>query len=101
MISPVIFFTLVIGVIEGFQYFTEAYVANITASNGDVERPRSSAQSMLFFTTRLYQVGLDPLPDGLRVGARVGAARHHADLHARSILKTSRRWVFYQGGESR
>ena len=36
MISPVIFFTLVIGVIYGFQYFTEAYVANVTASNGDV-----------------------------------------------------------------
>ena len=32
MISPVIFFSLVIGVIYGFQLFTQAYVASLAAS---------------------------------------------------------------------
>jgi multiple sugar transport system permease protein len=30
MITPVIFFSLVIGVIQAFQYFTQAYVASTT-----------------------------------------------------------------------
>ena len=36
MLTPVIFFTLIIGIIDGFQYFDQAYVAAPTAAGGGV-----------------------------------------------------------------
>src|SRR4029078_11625078 len=97
MISPVIFFSLVIGVIEGFQEFTSAYVANLTESNGDVNTLGSPLQSLLFFTTRLYQAGWvryqlgeESAMDWLLLVVTL--------ICTLIILKTSSRWVFYQGG---
>jgi multiple sugar transport system permease protein len=60
MISPVIFFTAVIGVIYGFQYFTEAYVvgASIGGAAGSSSSSLGSPQgSTLFYTIWLYQQG--------------------------------------------
>jgi len=58
MLSPVILFTLVIGVITAFQYFTEAYVAGNSASGmtpGDPSAPLGEPQgSLLFYSTWLY-----------------------------------------------
>ncbi len=34
MLTPVIFFTLIIGIIDGFQYFDQAYVSSTTAGDG-------------------------------------------------------------------
>ena len=98
MISPVIFFTLVIGVIEGFQTFTEAYVANLTASNGDVNGLGAPLQSLLFFTTRLYQVGWLKYQMGY-ASALAWLLLVITLICTLIILKTSSRWVFYQGGE--
>jgi len=100
MISPVIFFTLVIGVIEGFQTFTEAYVANLTASNGDVNGLGAPLQSLLFFTTRLYQVGWLRYQMGY-ASALAWLLLVITLICTLIILKSSSRWVFYQGGESR
>jgi multiple sugar transport system permease protein len=98
MISPVIFFSLVIGIIEGFQFFTEAYVANVTESGGDVNALGSPLNSMLFFTTRLYQAGW--------LNFQMGYASSLAwvlllitIVCTLVIMKTSSRWVFYQGGD--
>ena len=42
-LSPVLFFTLVIGVIAGFQYFTQAYVASFAVSGKQPRKlPRPS-----------------------------------------------------------
>ena len=59
-LSPVILFAIVTGMIYTFQYFTEAFVASGSASS---IRPGSShllgypGQSLLFYTTDLYQQG--------------------------------------------
>jgi multiple sugar transport system permease protein len=97
MISPVIFFSLVIGVIEGFQTFTEAYVANLTTSNGDPNSLGSPLQSLLFFTTRLYQAGWQNFQMGY-ASALAWILLIITLICTLIILKTSSRWVFYQGG---
>jgi len=97
LISPVIFFSLVIGVIEGFQEFTSAYVANLTESGGDVNALGSPLQSLLFFTTRLYQAGWLRYQMGY-ASALAWLLLVVTLICTLIILKTSSRWVFYQGG---
>jgi multiple sugar transport system permease protein len=97
LISPVIFFSLVIGVIEGFQFFTEAYVANVTLNGGDVNSLGSPLQSLLFFTTRLYQAGWLDFKMGY-ASALAWVLLAVTMVCTLIIMKTSSRWVFYQGG---
>jgi multiple sugar transport system permease protein len=97
MISPVIFFSLVIGVIEGFQTFTAAYVANVTESGGDVNALGDPLRSLLFFTTRLYQEGWLQFRMGY-ASALAWVLLIITLICTLIILKTSSRWVFYQGG---
>jgi multiple sugar transport system permease protein len=55
MITPVIFFNLVMGMIGFFQYFTEAYVMTRgVSSNADAGGP---AESTLFYSIYLFQNG--------------------------------------------
>jgi multiple sugar transport system permease protein len=60
-ISPVILFSVVIGVIEAMQYFTQAYVAATIARGGQAGDSLSALgypeQSTLFFPVLLYQQG--------------------------------------------
>jgi multiple sugar transport system permease protein len=100
MISPVIFFSLVIGIIEGFQYFTEAYVANVTENFGDVNTLGSPLNSTLFFTTRLYQAGWLKFQMGY-ASALAWVLLLITMVCTLVIMKTSSRWVFYQGGDMR
>jgi len=100
MISPVIFFTAVIGVIYGFQYFTEAYV--VGASIGGAAGSSSSslgapAGSTLFYTIWLYQQGFEAFHLGY---ASAMAWMLFAIVMAFTLvlIKSSNRWVFYQGG---
>jgi multiple sugar transport system permease protein len=101
MISPVIFFSLVIGVIYGFQLFTQAYVASIAASGSSVTDVASNLGfpqgSMLFYALYLYQQGFQSF--------RMGYASSMAwilflitMLCTLAMIKGSRRWVHYQGG---
>src|SRR5207244_13158400 len=55
MISPVIFFSLVIGVIDGFQYFTQAYVAAAAISGpGQINFVGAPQNSTMFYSLYLY-----------------------------------------------
>jgi multiple sugar transport system permease protein len=100
MISPVIFFSAVIGVIYGFQYFTEAYVA-AGAAGGSTQVGGPSLgfpqYSTLFYGIWLYEQGF--------VNFHFGYASAMAWILfliimacTLVIIRTSRRWVFYQGG---
>ncbi|NPV80294.1 MAG: sugar ABC transporter permease [Firmicutes bacterium] len=51
MVSPVIFFNLIMGLIGYFQYFTEAYIMTY-AGAGQLGGP---AESTMFYATYLYQ----------------------------------------------
>jgi multiple sugar transport system permease protein len=100
MISPVIFFTAVIGVIYGFQYFTEAYVvgASIGGAAGSSSSSLGAPQgSTLFYTIWLYQQGFEAFHLGY---ASAMAWMLFAIVMACTLvlIKSSNRWVFYQGG---
>jgi multiple sugar transport system permease protein len=100
LISPVIFFTAVIGVIYGFQYFTEAYVVGASvggAAGGSSSALGSPQGSTLFYTIWLYQNGFE----GFHLGyASAMAWMLFLIVMACTLvlIKSSNRWVFYQGG---
>lgn len=97
-ISPVIFFSLLTGMINAFQYFTEGFVASGSANpllsgNDSVGYP---ANSLLFFTTQLYREGF--------VYFRTGYSAAMAWLlflvvfgFTLVFIRGSRRLVFYAG----
>ncbi|MET0791851.1 MAG: sugar ABC transporter permease [Polyangiaceae bacterium] len=86
MISPVIYFNVVLSIIAGFQAFTQAFV--MTGSTGAPER------STLFYVLNLYNVGFQDL--------RMGYASAMAWVLFVIILgltfgatRLSKRWVSY------
>ena len=90
MISPVIFFNLVIGIIGSFQVFTTAYLA----TNG------GPAYGSLFYVLYLYQSAFEFL--------KMGYASALAWVLFLIILvftllqfRIADRWVYYEGGVSR
>ena len=95
MISPVIFFSVLIGMIQGFQYFTQAFVIS---KAGDQDHEVGFPQdSLLFYTSRLYQQGFE----GFHMGyaAALSWVMFVVIMIATLLLiRSSRRWVHYQGG---
>jgi multiple sugar transport system permease protein len=86
MISPVIYFNVVLSIIAGFQAFTQAFI--MTGSTGAPER------ATLFYVLNLYNVGFQDL--------RMGYASAMAWVLFLVILaltfaatKLSKRWVSY------
>lgn len=87
MISPVIYFNVVLSIIGGFQVFTQAFI--MTGSTGAPER------SLLFYVLNLYNVGFQDL--------RMGYASAMATILFIIILvltfaatKLSQRYVTYE-----
>ncbi len=101
MISPVIFFSLVIGVIYGFQLFTAAYAASLATSGSTVTDAASSLGapqgSMLFYSIYLYQQGFQDFRMGY-ASAMAWVLFLITMLCTLLIIRGSRRWVHYQGG---
>jgi multiple sugar transport system permease protein len=90
MITPVIFFNLIMGVIGAFQSFTIPF----TLTNGD----GSPAQSLLFYSMYLFRNAFMTL--------RMGSASAMAWMLLVVVLiatliifGTASRWVYYRGGE--
>jgi multiple sugar transport system permease protein len=91
-ISPVILFSLVIGVIYGFQYFTEGYVASGGADN--LGEPQGS---LLFYPIWLYQQGFQYFHMGY-ASAMAWVLFLIIMACTLVLIRTSKRWVHYQGG---
>jgi len=95
MLTPVIFFTLIIGIIDGFQYFDQAYVSATTTGNG-VGDPQNS---LLFYSVWLYQQAFTYFHMGY--AAAMAWVLFLATMVLTAVLLlTSRRWVHYGGGLS-
>ena len=102
-ISPVILFSVVIGVIAGLQYFTQAYVASNVASGqasqaGDqtVNNLGYPEASTLFYPVLLYQHGFRFFNMGYASALSV-LLLVVAFTVTMLILRYSRRWVHYVG----
>jgi len=91
MISPVIFFALVTGVIYGFQYFTEAYVAS--GGGASLGSPQGS---LLFYPIYLYEQGFQSFHMGY-ASALAWVLFLIIMLCTLILIRSSRRWGQYQG----
>jgi multiple sugar transport system permease protein len=92
MISPVIFFSLVIGVIDAFQYFTEAYIP--AGGRDHLGEPQGST---MVYGVRLFQEGFDNLHLGY-AAAMAWVLFIIIMICTAVLIRTSDRWVHYQGG---
>jgi multiple sugar transport system permease protein len=92
MISPVIFFAVVTGVIYGFQYFTEGYVA--AGGAGSLGNPQGS---LLFYPIWLYQQAFESFHLGY-ASAMAWMLFLIIMICTLILIRTSKRWVHYQGG---
>jgi len=90
MISPIIFYNLTLALIGSFQYFTQAYI--ISNGRGD---PNFAT---LFYNLYLYQQSFSYLDMGY--GCAMAWAMFIVVLLLTAVLfSTSRRWVYYAGGD--
>jgi len=91
MISPVIFFSVVIGVIFGFQYFTQAYIA----SGGQLHLGEPQG-SMRFYAVWMFQ---QIQYSHMGYASALAWVLFLVVMACTVVLiKASRRWVHYQGG---
>jgi multiple sugar transport system permease protein len=100
-ISPVILFAVVIGVIEGLQYFTQAYVAaNVAGGSASYSAEGASElgypeDSTLFYPILLYQQGFRYFNMGY-ASAMAMMLLAVAFAVTFVIVRHSRRFVHYQ-----
>ncbi|MGZ4148763.1 MAG: carbohydrate ABC transporter permease, partial [Actinomycetota bacterium] len=94
MISPVIFFIVVTGIIWGFQYFTEAYVASWNTTSQVIGAPQNS---LLFYSVYLYQQGFTLFKMGY-ASSMAWVLLVITMICTLAVLRGSRRWIHYQGG---
>jgi|tagenome__1003787_1003787.scaffolds.fasta_scaffold20950873_3 multiple sugar transport system permease protein len=98
IVSPVIFFSTVIGVIYGFQFFTEAYVVSTATSAGEQASTSlgSPDNSLMFYGTWLYQQGFGYFHMGY-ASAMAWVLFVVIMLCTFVLIKSSSRWVHYGG----
>jgi multiple sugar transport system permease protein len=89
LMTPVIFFSTVTGVIGSFQYFTQAYVAS-----GQVN---DYSHSMYFYATHIYHSAFKAYEMGY-ASALAWVLLVITLLCTLVILKTQKRWVHYPNG---
>ena len=100
-ISPVIFFSVVTGVIYGFQYFTHAYVASFATSGSATQAAAGNVggplDSTLFYSLYLYIKGFGHFQMGY-ASAMAWILFLITMVCTVILIRTSRRWVHYSAG---
>lgn len=89
MLSPVLFFNLVLETIHSFQVFASAF---IIAQGG-----RGPANSLLFYTLYLYESGFGPRGQLGYAAAMAWLLVIAVGIITLVFFRTSRYWVFYAG----
>lgn len=98
MISPVLYFASLTGIIEGFQYFAQGYVVS-KAVSGSASVLGAPENSLLFYSTTLYQQGYTYFHMGY-ASALSWVLFLTILVSALTLVWSSRRWVYYGGGGS-
>jgi len=89
MLSPVIFFNLVMGVIQAVQAFTQVYI--VSDGKGD------PAGSTLLFSLHLFLAAFKELDMGY-ASAMAWVLFVAVVIVTALLFRTSRHWVYYEGG---
>lgn len=92
LLTPVIFFELIISIIAALGYFTVPYV--VTNGTG------TPANSLLLFALILYRDAFFDFKMGF-ASAMAWAATIIVFILTYIVFRTSNRWVFYQSGDNR
>jgi multiple sugar transport system permease protein len=92
MLTPVVFYELILGIIGGFQYFVVPYV--VTGGTGN------PANSLTLFAVLLYRDAFFNFKMGY-ASAMAWSAMVVIFALTFVVFRTSNRWVFYQSGEAR
>lgn len=92
MMSPVIFYNLVLGLIATFQYFTQAYIAS-TSIGREIGGP---VRSTLFYNIYLYQSGFKFFEMGY-ASALAWILFLIVLILTLLVFKSSPMWVHYEG----
>jgi multiple sugar transport system permease protein len=92
MMSPVLFYNLVLGLIATFNYFTQAYVAS-DAVNGDVGGP---VRATLFYNIYLYQNAFEFNRMGY-ASAMAWVLFVIVLILTLLVFRSSQLWVYYEG----
>lgn len=98
-ISPVIFFSLLTGMIYTFQYFTEAFVASGSANpvtNSSSEAIGYPQNSLLFYSSEIYRQGFIYFKTGY-ASAMAWMMFVVVFLCTLVFIRASKRWVYYGG----
>jgi multiple sugar transport system permease protein len=91
LMTPVIFFSAVTGIIGSFQYFTQAYIATGLSINNDYSK------SMYFYATHIYETAFQQYDMGY--AASLSWFLLFVTLICTVImLLTQKRWVHYPNG---
>jgi multiple sugar transport system permease protein len=102
-ISPVILFSIVIAVIQGLQYFDQAYIASTVAAPGAAGSAADTGTlgypdgSTLFYPLLLYQQGFQYFDMGYAAALSM-LLLVVSLLVTLIVLRNSSRWVHTQGG---
>lgn len=91
MLTPVIFFNLINGIIGAFQYFTNAYV--LTGGQG------GPAGSTTFYSLLLYRNAFSYFKMGY-ASAMAWILFAAVFVLTMVLFRSSGRWVFYEGGDN-
>jgi multiple sugar transport system permease protein len=95
MISPAIFFSLVMGIIGGFQVFTQAFVMTGSAQLGSEGGPNNST---LFVVLYLYKKAFQDFQMGY-ASALAWALFFIILAFTLAQRKLATRWVYYEAGD--
>ena len=94
-ISPVIFFQLIMGIINNFQYFTQAYLMIGSSSGGHLNTVSGGPEnSLLFYALYLYNKGFSSFKMG-EASAMAWILFLVVGLVTFLIFKTQDKWVTY------
>ena len=93
MISPVLFFDLVMGIVGAFSYFTQAYVLGQSVGSG-----AGVSNAGLFYSLYLYQKGFSELQMGY-ASALGWVLCFIVLMLSLLVFKSSALWVYYGGGD--
>ena len=94
MISPAMFFSLVMGLIGGFQVFTQAYVMTGTAQPGSEGGPNNAT---LFMVLYLYKKAFQEFQMGY-ASAIAWVLFIIILIFTVAQRKLGQRWVYYEAG---
>ena len=92
MMTPTIFFNLILGIIGSFQVFTQVYIFG----NGNSQTPGAPQDSLLFYQLYLFVMAFQNLKMGY-ASAMAWVLMLTILVVTLAVFKTQRRWVFYMG----